>query len=74
MQYILNAGLLQANLLNRTLIIPSFVYARACEYHMYVFLFLFHTSYGFIATRHREQRGLRRLRSNGQPGRRRGLR
>jgi hypothetical protein len=51
MQYILDAALLQANLLNRTLVIPSFVYARACEYHMYVF-FLFHTSYGFIATRH----------------------
>ena len=42
MQYVLDAALLQANLLNRTLIIPSFVYARACEYHMYVF-FLFHT-------------------------------
>jgi hypothetical protein len=37
MQYILEAALLQANLLNRTLVIPSFVYARACEYHMYVF-------------------------------------
>jgi hypothetical protein len=37
MQYILDAALLQANLLNRTLVIPSFVYARACEYHMYVF-------------------------------------
>ena len=36
MQYILDAALLQASLLNRTLIIPSFVYARACEYHMYV--------------------------------------
>ena len=35
MQYILDAALLQANLLNRTLVIPSFVYARACEYHMY---------------------------------------
>ena len=72
MQYILNAALLKANLLNRTLVIPSFVYARACEYHMYVFFF--HTSCGFIATRHREQRSLRRLRNNGQPGRRRGLR
>ena len=41
MQYILDAALLQANLLNRTLVIPSFVYARACEYHMYVFLFCF---------------------------------
>ncbi len=37
MQYILDAALLHASLLNRTLIIPSFVYARACEYHMYVF-------------------------------------
>jgi hypothetical protein len=36
MQYILDAALLQARLLNRTLVIPSFVYARACEYHMYV--------------------------------------
>ena len=36
MQYILDASLLQARLLNRTLVIPSFVYARACEYHMYV--------------------------------------
>ena len=38
MQYILDAALLQASLLNRTLIIPSFVYARACEYHKYVFV------------------------------------
>ena len=38
MQYILNSAVLQANLLNRTLVIPSFVYARACEYHMYVFV------------------------------------
>jgi hypothetical protein len=41
MQYILDAALLQASLLNRTLVIPSFVYARACEYHMYVFSFAF---------------------------------
>jgi hypothetical protein len=41
MQYILDAALLQANLLNRTLVVPSFVYARACEYHMYVFFFCF---------------------------------
>ncbi len=41
MQYILDAALLQANLLNRTLVIPSFVYARACEYHTYVFFFCF---------------------------------
>ena len=50
MQYILDAALLQANLLNRTLVIPSFVYARACEYNMYVFCFV-HTSCGFITTR-----------------------
>ena len=34
MQYITDAAVLQASLLNRTLIIPSFVYARACEYDM----------------------------------------
>jgi hypothetical protein len=55
MQYILDAALLQANLLNRTLIMPSFVYARACEYHMYVFIHLFLTSCDFIAMPHREQ-------------------
>ena len=48
MQYILEASLHQASLLNRTLIIPTYVYARACEYHMYVFFVLFHTSCGFI--------------------------
>jgi hypothetical protein len=42
MQYILDAALLQANLLNRTLVIPSFIYARACEYHMYVFFLVSH--------------------------------
>ncbi|KAG8905648.1 hypothetical protein FRB99_008489 [Tulasnella sp. 403] len=31
MRYIIEASLLQARLLNRTLILPSFVYARACE-------------------------------------------
>ena len=36
MRYIIEAGLLQAELLNRTLVVPSFVYARACEYDMYV--------------------------------------
>jgi hypothetical protein len=36
MRYILDAAVLQAQLLNRTLIIPSFVYARACQYNMYV--------------------------------------
>jgi hypothetical protein len=54
MQYILDAALLQANLLNRTLVIPSFVYARACEYHTYVF-FLFHISCGFMAIHRRAQ-------------------
>jgi hypothetical protein len=42
MQYILDAALLQARLLNRTLVIPSFAYARACEYHMYVFFYILH--------------------------------
>jgi len=36
MRYIIDAALLQAGLLNRTLVIPSFVYARACEYELYV--------------------------------------
>ena len=40
MQYILEASLHQASLLNRALVIPTYVYARACEYHMYVFFFL----------------------------------
>ncbi|EJU02501.1 hypothetical protein DACRYDRAFT_22122 [Dacryopinax primogenitus] len=31
-RYIIEAGLLQAGLLNRTLIVPSFVYARQCEF------------------------------------------
>ncbi|KAG8903164.1 hypothetical protein FRB99_003665 [Tulasnella sp. 403] len=35
MRYILEAGLLQATLLNRTLIVPSYVYARACEWEMH---------------------------------------
>ena len=52
MQYILDAALLQANLLNRTLVIPSFVYARACEYHMCV---PFSVSRNIIAKRLREQ-------------------
>jgi len=39
MRYILDAAILQAGLLNRTLVIPSFVYARACEYGLYVFFF-----------------------------------
>ena len=36
MRYIIEAALLQAELLNRTLILPSFVYARTREYKMYV--------------------------------------
>ncbi|TDL17253.1 hypothetical protein BD410DRAFT_843798 [Rickenella mellea] len=32
MRYILEASLLHARLLNRTLIIPSYVYARACDF------------------------------------------
>ncbi|KAH7913487.1 hypothetical protein BJ138DRAFT_1111446 [Hygrophoropsis aurantiaca] len=32
MRYIMEASLLHAALLNRTLLIPSFVYARACEF------------------------------------------
>ncbi|KAI0029476.1 hypothetical protein K488DRAFT_56240 [Vararia minispora EC-137] len=32
MRYIIDAAFLQAKLLNRTLILPSFVYARTCEY------------------------------------------
>ena len=39
MRFIIDAALLQAGLLNRTLVIPSFVYARACEYNMYVISF-----------------------------------
>ncbi|KAI9439114.1 hypothetical protein H4582DRAFT_1813373 [Lactarius indigo] len=35
-RYIIEAALLQAELLNRTLVIPSFVYARACEYNITV--------------------------------------
>ena len=36
MRYIIEAALLQAELLNRTLVLPSFLYARACEYKLYV--------------------------------------
>lgn len=32
MRYIIEQGLLQASLLNRTLVLPSFVYVRHCEY------------------------------------------
>ncbi|KAH9028798.1 hypothetical protein EDB84DRAFT_1588862 [Lactarius hengduanensis] len=35
-RYIIEAALLQAELLNRTLVLPSFVYARACEYNITV--------------------------------------
>ncbi|VDB85455.1 unnamed protein product [Peniophora sp. CBMAI 1063] len=34
MRYIIEAAHLQATLLNRTLVLPSFVYARACEYEL----------------------------------------
>ena len=34
MRYIIDASVLQAELLNRTLVLPSFVYARACEYNL----------------------------------------
>ncbi|KAH9980625.1 hypothetical protein BJV74DRAFT_879288 [Russula compacta] len=36
MRYIIDAALLQAELLNRTLVIPSFIYARTCEYDLEV--------------------------------------
>ncbi|KAH9081639.1 hypothetical protein EDB83DRAFT_2539219 [Lactarius deliciosus] len=36
MRYIIEAALLEAELLNRTLVLPSFVYARACEYNISV--------------------------------------
>ncbi|TFY57376.1 hypothetical protein EVG20_g8576 [Dentipellis fragilis] len=35
-RYIIEAALIQAKLLNRTLVLPSFVYARACEYNISV--------------------------------------
>ncbi|KZV59839.1 hypothetical protein PENSPDRAFT_594814 [Peniophora sp. CONT] len=34
MRYIIDAAFIQARMLNRTLILPSFVYARACEYSL----------------------------------------
>ncbi|KAG9045287.1 hypothetical protein FS837_006552 [Tulasnella sp. UAMH 9824] len=34
MRYIIEAALEQSALLNRTLVLPSFVYARACEFEM----------------------------------------
>ncbi|KAH9178702.1 hypothetical protein EDB89DRAFT_2063636 [Lactarius sanguifluus] len=36
MRYIIEAALLEAELLNRTLVLPSFIYARACEYNISV--------------------------------------
>ncbi|THH17349.1 hypothetical protein EW146_g3462 [Bondarzewia mesenterica] len=33
-RYIIEAALVQAKLLNRTLVLPSFVYARGCEYNI----------------------------------------
>lgn len=36
MRYIIETALLHAQLLNRTLIIPSFVYGRGCEWELYV--------------------------------------
>ncbi|KAF9029131.1 hypothetical protein BDZ89DRAFT_950792 [Hymenopellis radicata] len=36
MRYIIETALLQARLLNRTLILPSFVYARGCQYEYHV--------------------------------------
>ncbi|KAG8739635.1 hypothetical protein FRC10_005371 [Ceratobasidium sp. 414] len=38
MRFIIEAGLLHASLLNRTLVLPSFVYARSCEFQMCVFV------------------------------------
>jgi hypothetical protein len=36
MRYIIEAAHTQAKILNRTLVLPSFVYARACEYELCV--------------------------------------
>ncbi|KAF8328121.1 uncharacterized protein EI90DRAFT_2926732 [Cantharellus anzutake] len=36
MRYIVEASVLHAHLLNRTLVLPSFVYARACEHNITV--------------------------------------
>lgn len=35
MRYIIEAALVQAQLLNRTLVLPSFVYARSCEWEIH---------------------------------------
>jgi hypothetical protein len=42
LRYIIEASLSQAHILNRTLILPSFVYARGCEFELSV-LFPFHS-------------------------------
>jgi len=34
MRYIIETATLHANLLNRTLVVPSYVYARSCELKM----------------------------------------
>ena len=39
MRYIIEASLLHARLLNRTLILPSYVYARGCEHELWVRVF-----------------------------------
>ncbi|KAG9038130.1 hypothetical protein FRB95_002570 [Tulasnella sp. JGI-2019a] len=36
MRYIIESALIQATLLNRTLVLPSFVYARSCEWDIHV--------------------------------------
>lgn len=38
MRYIIEAAVLHGRILNRTTIIPSYVYARACEFDKYVLL------------------------------------
>ena len=65
MRYIIDAALLQAELLNRTLVIPSFVYARACEYELYVIPCTQNCCH-FIAMSHRMQHGLCGLCSHDQ--------
>lgn len=35
MRYIIETAVLHGRILNRTTIIPSFVYARACEFDLY---------------------------------------
>lgn len=34
MRYIIESALIHGALLNRTVILPSFIYARSCEYDM----------------------------------------